>query len=385
MQKSQTQILSKIRTHRSQTDASRGGSGLNIQTGQDNASSQNIQEKFDTILNSIFSSTYQRECTQLPTMNMCTHKELPCFFEFLHSCTSNREDDLVYGIYCLRHTNASNRTFAAIGTQTTVDMQPIYLKTATCEPNMFLWSFLTNVTYPRAKELISFMNISTQESSNLAKFIMAVSEPVGSRQNSEEFQRLHQYLSAYCQSAIKCIETIPDRDKILIPINFSTAFLSDNLSNSLVSEIVDKIESKEFSSQSINPDVTQVFVPLSMLNILDQINLLSFRMYCGIGRISLAPNVSITGERIFIGSGLSIRNALSTVEITKLRSFYPDQIYRLIRNVHGDSVHNNYDILVLLAVPANINISINPQIFIAQRKYVSNSFDVEKLDILAFC
>ena len=137
--------------------------------------------------------------------------------------------------------------------------------------------------------------------------------------------------------------------------------------------------------QTVTNDVTQFFVPLSMLNILDQINLLSFRMYCGIGRISLAPNVSVTGDRIFIGSGLSIRNALSSVQISKLRSYYPDNIYRIIRNVHTDSVHQNYDILVMLAVPANINIAINPQIFLAQRKYVSPTFDVEKLDILTFC
>lgn len=385
MQKTQNNLLSSIKQYRNQNDNSRGGAGLNIKTGTDaQAAGQNGLERFDTLLNSIFSSTYQRECSQLPAMNMCSHKELPCFFEFLHSCTVNREEDLVYGLYCLRHTNATNRTFAAIGTQTTVDMQPIYLKTATCEPNMFLWSFLTNVTYPRAKELISFMNIGTQESSSLAKFIMAVSEPVGSR-NGEEFQRLHQYLAAYCQSAIKCIETIPDRDKILIPINLSTSFLADNISNSLVADIVDKASNKELSMQTVTNDVTQFFVPLSMLNILDQINLLSFRMYCGIGRISLAPNVSVTGDRIFIGSGLSIRNALSSVQISKLRSYYPDNIYRIIRNVHTDSVHQNYDILVMLAVPANINIAINPQIFLAQRKYVSPTFDVEKLDILTFC
>lgn len=264
-------------------------------------------------------------------------------------------------------------------------MQPIYLKTAVCEKNMFLWSFLTNVSYPRAKELISFMNISTTESSNLAKFLMAVSEPHGHRQNSEEFQRMYQYLSAYCQSAIKCLEAVPDRDKILIPILFTRKFVENNARNRMVNDIITKSEAGTYAMQRVNDDARQIFVPLSSLNILDQVNLLSFRMYCGIGRVGLAPNVSITGDRVYIGSGLSIRNAISSVDITKLRSVYPDSVYRLIRKVHGDSVHNNYDILVLLAVPNAPNIVINPQIFIAKRKYIIASFDIDKLDILSLC
>lgn len=366
-------------------DNSRSGQGMQITTGPNNTQVKNV-ERFDTLVNSIFASSTHRECNQLTTLSLCSsHKELPCFYEFLQSCSPRREEDLVYGLYCLRHTNATNRTFAAIGTQTTVDMQPIYMKTATCERNMFLWSFLTKVSYAKAKELISFMHISNTESGNLAKFIMAVSEPFGARQNSEEYQRLHQYLSAYCQSAIKCIESIPDRDKILIPINFSDTFEAENDSNNLVHDIVQKAERQELSFQTLNSTTKQYFVPLSMLNILDQINLLSFRMYCGIGRISLAPNVSITGDRIYIGSGLSIRNALTTTEISKLKSYYPEQIYRLIRNVHGDTVHYNYDVLVLLAMPGNVSIAINPQIFIAKRKYVMSSFDIDKLDIMSFC
>nr|QXE96906.1 hypothetical protein [Drosophila-associated salivary gland hypertrophy virus] len=364
-----------------------GGTGLNvnIDTTQQPQPSGGEESRFDTLLNSIFSSATQKECTQQLPMNVCSHKELPCFFEFLSTCSPRREEDLVYGLYCLRHTNATNRTFAAMGTQTTVDMQPIYLKTAVCERNMFLWSFLTNLTYARAKELISFMNISTSESSNMAKFIMTVSEPFGQRQNSEEYQRLSQYLSAYCQNAIKCLESIPDRDKILIPIIFTDQFIVENAQNRLVWDILDKAKKEKLSVQTVNSTSIQVFVPLTMLNILDQINLLSFRMYCGIGRVSLAPNVSITGERIYIGSGLSIRNALSSVDITKLRSFYPDNIYRLIRSVHGDNVHNNYDILVLLAVPQNVSVAINPQIFIAKRKYLISTFDIDKLDVLTIC
>lgn len=358
--------------------------GLRITTNT-NQSAQNELPKFDTLINSIFASTTQRECNQTLPMNVCTHKELPCFFEFTQNCTPRREDDLVYGTSCLRHTNAKNITYAPIGTQTTVDMQPISLKPAVCERNMFLWSFLTNVTYARAKELLSFMNISTAESNSIAKFISAVSEPFGSRHNSEEYQRLHQYLSAYCQSAIKCIESIPDRDKILIPITMTNTFINENSQNNLVADIIAKAKNNQLSKQEVNNSTMQIFVPLSMLNIIDQITILSFRMYCGIGKISLAPNCTITDERIYLGSGLSIHNALSTVEITKLRAFYPEDIYRLIRNVHGDSVHNNYDILVLLAVPDNIYISIAPQIFIAKRKYISATFDIDKLDILAFC
>lgn len=362
------------------TDENRGGRGLNV-----SIESQNTQndQGFDTLLNSIFASNTQKECTQILPMNVCSFKELPCFFEFLQTCTPRREDDLVYGIYCLRHTNATNRTYTAMGTQTTVDMQPIYLKPANCERNMFLWSFLTNVTYARAKELISFMSISTMESSNLAKFIMAGSEPFGSRHNSEEYQRINQYLSAYCQNAIKCLETITDRDKILIPITVTNAFITENKKNNLLADILGKAARKELSSQTVNPSTIQIFVPLSMLNILDQINLLSFRIYCGVGRVALAPNCSITNECIYIGTGLSIRNALSSVEISKLRSFYPDNIYKIIREVHGDSVHNNFDVLVLLAVPSNLNISISPQIFIAKRKYLLHTFDIDKLDIVS--
>ncbi|WBR61464.1 hypothetical protein [Drosophila suzukii associated hytrosavirus 1] len=379
----QTQILNFQSRAYAQQDENRGGVGLGITTDTQQKGTEVV--KFDTLINSIFSSATHKECNQSLPMNVCSHKELPCFYEFLQTCTPRREEDLVYGLYCLRHTNATNRTFAAMGTQTTVDMQPIYLKTATCERNMFLWSFLTNVTYAKAKELISFMNISTSESSNLAKFIMAISEPFGQRQNSEEYQRLHQYLSAYCQNAIKCLEAIPDRDKILIPINMSQKFITENVGNRLISDIIERAGKGDYSVQSVNQTTSQIFVPLTSLNILDQINLLSFRMYCGIGRVSLAPNVSITAERIYIGSGLSIRNALSSVDITKLRSYFPDYIYRLIRNVHGDNVHNNYDILVLLAVPSSVNTSINPQIFIAKRKYLLSTFDIDKLDILTFC
>lgn len=361
------------------------GEGISSVTTNTQATNNGSVAKFDTLINSIFSSTTQAECQSLMPHNNCGFKELPCFYEFLGTCSPRRDEDLVYGLHCLRHTNATNRTFTAMGTQTSVDMQPIYLKTATCEKNMFLWSFLTNLSYPKAKELISFMNISTAESSNLAKFLMAVSEPYGKRQNSEEYQRLYQYLSAYCQNAIKSIETIPDRDKILIPIVFTKQFSTDNYQNKLVAEIMDKGQRGEYSSQTINESTFQIFVPLKSLNILDQINLLSFRMYCGIGRVSLAPNVSVTNERMYIGSGLSIRNALTSVDISKLRSVYPETIYRLIRNVHGDNVHNNYDVLVLLAVPSTLNIAINPQVFIAKRKFIASSFDIDKLDILTFC
>lgn len=361
------------------TDVNRGGAGMNI-TVQSNDTTHG--PKFDTLLNSIFSSSSQRDCNQTLPMNVCTNKELPCFFEFLNTCTPRRED-LVYGLYCLRHTNVTSRTYAAIATQTSVDMQPISTKVATCERNMFLWSFLTNVTYAKAKDLISFMNISSTESSQLAKFIVSTSEPLSQHHNSEEFQRLNQYLSAYCQNAIKCLDSIPDRDKILIPVNFTKEFIDENKSNNLVNDIIEKSKRNEYSRQKINTNTEQIYVPLNAFNILDQINLLSFRMYCGIGRVSLAPNVSITGERIYIGSGLSIRNAISSMKISKLKAYFPDNIYKLILSIHGDSVHNNYDTLVLLAVPSNINIAINPQIFIAKRKYLLNTFDVEKLDM--FC
>lgn len=352
------------------------GTGLGSMEISDDGSNEIT---YDTLINLVFAPS-QGECNQILPTDICINKELPCFYEFLETCTAHRDEDLVYGLYCLRHTNATNRTFTAMGTQNTVNMQPISLKTATCERNMFLWSFLTNVTYAKAKDLISFMNISTNESSNLAKFIMAVSEPRGTRQNSEEFQSLQLYLSAYCQAAIKCLDAIPDRDKIIIPINMSTSFLYENRHNNLIADIKNKGARKEISTQTINANSTQYFVPLSMLNILDQINLLSFRMYCGVGRIALAPNVSISNNSIFVGSGLSIRNALSNVDIGKLKSHYPDSIYRLIRNIHGDNVHNNYDILVLLAVPSNVNISINPQLFIAKRKFIKLHFDLDKLE-----
>lgn len=342
-------------------------------------------EKFDTLLNSIFSSTTQSECNQINALNICGHKELPCFFEFLQSCSPRREEDLVYGIHCLRHLHATNRTVITMATQSSVDLQPMFMKTASCEKNIFLWSFLTNLSYPQAKELISFMNIGTAESSNLAKFMMAVSEPYGRRQNSEEYQRLYQYLSAYCQNAISCIETIPDRDKILIPVIMTNKFREDNSQNRLISDISDKIAKKELSFQKINDSTHQVFIPLKYFNILDQINLLSFRIYCGIGRISLAPNVSVTCERVYIGSGLSIRNTVSTLDISKMRSVMPDTIYRIVKSIHGTNVHSNYDVLVLLAVPVSTCSSISPQIFLAKRKFLTSSFDIDKLDVVSFC
>lgn len=357
----------------------RGGVGFSGLGNEGQASSNEI---FDTVINLVFGMTSQRECNQNLSMNACTNvKELPCFYEFLQTCSHRREEDLVYGLYCLKHTNATNRTYAAIGTQTSVDMQPIFLKTAMCEKNMFLWSFLTNVTYARAKELISFMNISTAESSNLAKFIMTCSEH-HARQNSEEYQRMKVYLSQYCQHAIKCLESISDRDKILIPIKMSKSFKEENKNNKL---LVDILNRRDISNQVIDTNFTEYYVPLSMLNMLDQINLLSFRMYCGIDRVALAPNVSITCDKIYIGSGLSIRNAISRVDISKLRSHYPNNIYTLIRHIHGDSVHNNYDVLVLFALPNDRNTSISPPIFIAKRIFVDQYFDIEKLDGIAFC
>lgn len=358
----------------------RGSGGFaNLNGSEANSSTA---RPFDTVLNVIFSSS-QQECNQNVSMNACsTNRELPCFYEFLNSCSHKRDEDLVYGLYCIRHTNAAFRTYAAIGTQSTVDMQPIFLRPATCEKNMFLWSFLTKVTYQKAKEMISFMNISTTESSNLAKFIETVSEEYGARQNSEEYQRLNQYLSAYCQHAIKCLESISDRDKILIPIKMSTVFKEENKMNKLVASIIDR---RDISWQTIDNRFTEYYVPLTMLNILDQINLLSFRMFCGIDRISLAPNVSITCGRLYIGSGLSIRNAHSSVDISKLRSRYPSNIYTLIRNIHGDSVHNNYDVLVLFALPSDKNITVNPPIFIAKRIFLDSHFDIDKLNVVTFC
>lgn len=361
-------------------NTNRGGTGFNELNGDNNI--RDVRQ-FDTVLNVIFSSS-QRECNQNLSENIClsSGKELPCFFEFLNSCSSKRDEDLVYGLYCLRHTNSTYRTYAAIGTQTTVNMQPIYLRPATCEKNMFLWSFLTKVPYQKAKEMISFMNISITESGNLAKFIEIVSEEYGSRQNSEEYQRLNQYLSAYCQHAIKCLESIPDRDKILIPIRMSEQFIEQNKMNKLVANITTRTD---ISRQQIGSKFKEYYVPLTMLNILDQINLLSFRIFCGIDRISLAPNVSITCERIYIGTGLSIRNAISNVDISKLRSHYPSNIYTLIRNIHGDNVHNNYDVLVLLALPNDTDTTINPQIFIAKRIFINSHFDIDKLNTITFC
>lgn len=360
------------------------GAGLGVTTETQNENTDN--SVIDTMINSIFSSTTHPDCQPISLNNICVTRELPCIFEFLGTCSSRREDDIVYGNACLKHNNDMSRTFTPLASQTSVDMQPISLKVAACEKNMFMWSFLTNVSYAKAKDLISFMNISTTESMTLAKFIMAVSEPMGKRNNTEEYQRLQQYLSIYCQQAIKCIESVPDRDKILIPIIMGQKFRNENKRNKLVNEIFkNALETKIYSHQKVGTDLYQIYVPLKALNILDQLNILSYRMYCGIGRVSLAPNVSVTGERIYIGSGLSIRNALTSMDISKLRSVYPENIYRIIRNVHGDNVHNNYDVLVLLAVPPNTTTSINPQIFIAKRTYVVASFDIDKLDVLSVC
>lgn len=378
-------FVQNVRTNIVQRNAS-AGSGFQ-ETRVENASTEQIKNiciTFETLINSVFSSKSQRDCITNIPLNVCNAKELPCFFEFLQTCTPRRDEDLVYGTNCLRHLNVTNRTFTAIGTQTTVDMQPIFTKPATCEPNIFLWSFLTNVSYAKAKDLISFMNISTAESNQLAKFIMAVSEPYGKRQNSEEYQRLNQYLSAYCQHAIRCLDGIPDRDKILVPIHFTTSFGAENMENAVVESILTKADNKLYSHQIINENTIQVFVPLTALNLLDQINLLSFRINCGVGRVSLAPNVSITTDRVYVGTGLSIQNAISTVKIGKMRSNQPELIYRLITNVHGSEVHNNYDTLVLLAVPDNLQNSIHPPIFIAKRMFLSQTFDIEKLDT-QFC
>lgn len=361
--------------------STRGGGSSQIVITDQEANPNNCLV-FDTLINSIFSPKSKQDCNTPLPLNVCTAKELPCFYEFLNTCTPRREDDLVYGTKCLRHLNVTNRTYTAIGTQTSVDMQPIFTKTATCEPNLFLWSFLTNVSYAKAKDLISYMNISTTESNQLAKFIMAVSEPQ-KRDNSLEFQLILQYLSAYCQHAIRCLDTIPDRNKILVPINFTQSFLEENFLNSMMYNIIDLSKDSVLSSQNINDNGTiQIFVPLSSLNLLDQINLLSFRIHCGVGRVSLAPNVSVTGDRVYIGTGLSIHNAISTVKISKMRSVQPDALYRLIVAVHGDEVHNNYDTLVLLTVPDSVNSTLHPPIFLAKRIFVGQPFDIEKYDTL---
>lgn len=376
----------EVRTPRNVTQRqSNAGSGLSggLDKNSVEGSSEGDKVNFDTVINRIFASNTQRDCSNGLSGTACGLKELPCFFEFTGACSARRaEGDICYGLYCLRHTNATNRTFTVIGSQNTAAMQPIPLKSGACEKNMFLWSFLTKVSYARAKELVSFMNISTEESGQLAKFISAVSEPVGSKQNSEEFQRLSQYLSAYYQSAIKCIESIPDRDKILIPINFSPAFSAQTTGNKLVTDI---LQNNDLSYQTLSTGVMQTFVPLNMLNILDQINILSFRIYCGVGRIALAPNCSITGDRIYLGAGLSIRNSLNTVDIAKVLQEHPEAMYRLIRSVHGDNVHNNYDVLVMLAVPDSVNSVVNPQLFLAKRKFLVPTFDVDKLDMMSFC
>lgn len=339
-------------------------------------------DSFVTLVNSIFASN-REECYRTYSTT-CADKALPCLFEFNNSCTP-KNDDLVYGTYCLRHTNATNRTYIPIGSQTSVDMQPIYIRPATCENNMFLWSFITNVSYAKAKLLASFMDISVIESQNLAKFISILSERHDGRDNTAEFQRLKQYLSIYCEFALKSLESVPDRDKILVPVYMSNKFVEDNKKNQLVQNIQAMMKRNELTHQAVDTSTHLVYIPLNMFNLLDQINFLSFRMYCGVGQISLAPNCSVNGLRVVIGTGLSIKNALSPVDITKLKSHYSDQIYRTIRNIHGDTVHNNYDVLVLLVVPGSTGSTISPQIFIANRRYVNSYFDIEQLHSPMLC
>lgn len=351
----------------------------------ENTNDNNTDAKcFDTVINSIFSPT--KDTNYMHPSELCSPRELPCFFEFLRTCTSHSEDDLVYGPFCLRHTNSMGKTYTPLGTANDVNMQPIFLKTAVCDRNMFLWSFLTNVSYSQAKDLISFMVLGTTESTTLAKFMMAVSEEINSRQNSEELQRLHAYLSKYCMQAIRCIDVIPDRDKIVIPITITESFLLENGRNRLLQDIRNKARKGEISSQTIGTGINQFYVPLNMLNILDQINILSYRMYCGIGRINLAPNVSITNSEMYVGVGLSIKNALNHLDIGKLKVHYPEKIFRLIKNIHGEEVHYNYDVLVFLALPLNGNITVDPEIFIVQRSFLPDTFfDVERLETSLYC
>lgn len=377
-QRSQAQVTSNIPI----MTANNRNDTLNINFSQQNTDSE--ERTFDTLINTIFSPT-PNDCQQNYATTICYAQELPCFYAFLDTCSPKQDDDLVYGISCLRHTNIAHRTFTTMKTHNSVNMQPISLKPATCERNMFLWSTLTNVSYARAKDLISFMGLNTLESNNLARFIMSVSEPHGSRQNSEEYQRLYQYLSAYCQYAIKCLDAITDRHKIVIPLDLTDNFITQNKSNNFLAEIINKANNNTINHQTLNDNSKKYYVPLTMFNIIDQLHLLSYRIFCGVGRIGLAPNVSIANGNIFVGSGLTIKNYVNKVDISKLRAYYPEPIYRTIRHIHGDNVHSNFDVLVLLAVPSGPNVFINPQIFIAKRKYLTSTFDVEKLENLIYC
>lgn len=354
------------------------GSSLRVNNRAATRGDNAVAEKsFDTLINCIFTST-QNECAPNAMTSICGYHELPCFFQFLNCC-SPKKDDLVYGLFCLRHTGCMSRTFVTMVSENTVQLQPVSLKKAKCERNMFLWSFLTNVNYGNSKELISFMELHTNESNMLAKFIRIVSEPYGSQNNSEEYQRLHQYLSTYCQYAIKCLESIPDRHKIIIPIDMTTNFINKNKGNNLLDDIIRKANEKKISVQQIQANTSKYFVPLTMLNILDQLQILSFRIRCGAGRVVLAPNVGIVEDCIRLGYGIPIRNYANKIPIDKLLNNYSESVYKTIVSVHGNSVHINLDALVLFAVPENPNSFISPQVFVAKRKFLLTTFDVEGL------
>lgn len=360
------------------------GAGVNGVVIGANTTNDNTQI-FDTLVNSIFSPALSKECATTPYMNSCTaSRELPCFFEFLRGCSPQQEADLVYGLYCMKHTHDSNRTFVPIGNQHSVNLEPVYLRPAKSEKNIFLWSFLTNVSYVKARELSAFMNLSTIDASKISKFIMTLSEPQNNRDNSADYQILSQYLSAYCQHAIKCIETIQDREKLSIPMYLSENFFERNKRNRIVNEIKTQMSTNQISHEKID-GYYMVYVPLTMLNILDQIQLLSFRMYSGPSRSTLAANVTVYGERVVIGCGLGINNTLSPVDIKTLRSNHPEKLYQIIKRIHGDSVQINLDILVLLSVPSQMNSIVKPQIFVAQRIFLSIHFEIDKLDVVTFC
>lgn len=338
------------------------------------------EERFETVFNSIFSPN-QKECnTQINPTELCYPRELPCIYEFLQGCTPRNTEDLVYGPHCTQHTHSSNRTFLPVGTQNSVNMQSIYIKPVSCEQNLFIWSFLTKLSYSEAKQIISYMNLDSIESNNLAKFLVAGSRARGTEDNSEEYQKFTTYLSSYCQSAIKCLAAIPERDKILIPTILSETFLNENMGNSIINDIVKRKKADGMSFQKISEEDTLFYIPMTMFNILDQINFLSFRIYCGFKRLTLASNVSLRNRNMIIGIGLPIRNSLSRAEIGKLKAHYSDGIYKLLINAHGNAVHFNYDFLVLLTVPNETNANISPQVFIAKRKFLDLKLDIEKLD-----
>ena len=314
---------------------------------------------------------------------LCDYAELPFIFEFAGVCSKSSKEGCVYGTTCLEHTNSSGRSYAMLKTANVADLQPIALRQFQCSQNLFLYSFLTNVSLTTAQSLLSYMDkLNSEEMQSLVKFISIISESEENRPVSQEYQNLKVYLNHYCAAALNVLKRYPERNRIQIPIVMSEGLKNMAAQNAFYQRINYLIANNKinYSKTSDREDAVKIaFVPLSEFNILDQLNMLSLRIFTEVGRMTLSPNAALIDTNIMFGYGNPILDYPESMsDLRRMNQYFGPKTMEKICESHGKRMHYNLQVIVLQAVAIGENAPFT-RLCINRLIKNSNNFDVDRV------